>query len=126
MAWDSPQCIHDLMSVVSGVDRIRNCTEIIFPWVCNIALPRSSSHCWWQGFLLSIEYFNFILEIIAGIEMELASRADQRVLRWFGHVERMDDYCMARRVFMAKVSGGRVRGRLRLSWMDGVKVALGN
>ena len=23
----------------------------------------------------------------AGIEMELASRADQRVLRWFGHVE---------------------------------------
>ena len=28
----------------------------------------------------------------AGIEMELASRADQRVLRWFGHVGRMDDY----------------------------------
>ena len=26
---------------------------------------------------------------IAEIEMELASRADQRVLRWFGHVERM-------------------------------------
>ena len=26
----------------------------------------------------------------AGIEMELASRPDQRVLRWFGHVERMD------------------------------------
>ena len=26
----------------------------------------------------------------AAIERELASRADQRVLRWFGHVERMD------------------------------------
>ena len=25
----------------------------------------------------------------AGIERELASRADQRVLRWFGHVGRM-------------------------------------
>ena len=24
----------------------------------------------------------------AGIERELASRADQRVLRWFGHVEK--------------------------------------
>ena len=47
----------------------------------------------------------------AGIEMELASRADQRVLRWFGHVERIDDYRMARRVLMAEVSGGRVRGR---------------
>ena len=45
----------------------------------------------------------------AGIERELASRADQRVLRWFGHVERMDDYRMARRVLMAEVSGGRVR-----------------
>ena len=27
-----------------------------------------------------------------GIERELASRADQRVLRWFGHVEGMDKY----------------------------------
>ena len=62
----------------------------------------------------------------AGIEMELARRADQRVLRWFGHVERMVDYRMARRVLMAEVSGGRVRRRLRLGWMDGVKVALGN
>ena len=43
----------------------------------------------------------------AGIQMELASKADQRVLRWFGHVERMYDYRMARRVLMAKVSGGR-------------------
>ena len=33
----------------------------------------------------------------AGIERELASRADQRVLRWFGHVERMDEDRMARR-----------------------------
>ena len=58
----------------------------------------------------------------AGIERELASRADQRVLRWFGHVERMDEYRMARRVLMKEVSGGRVRGRPRLGWMDGVKV----
>ena len=27
---------------------------------------------------------------------------------------------------MAEVSGGRVRCRLRLGWLDGVKVALGN
>ena len=62
----------------------------------------------------------------AGIARELASRADQRVLRWFGHVERMDEYRMARRVLMAEISGGRVRGRPKLGWMDGVKVALGN
>ena len=51
----------------------------------------------------------------AGIEKELASIADQRVLRWFGHVERMDKYRMARMVLMAEVGGGRVRERLRLS-----------
>ena len=62
----------------------------------------------------------------AGIEMELASRADQRVLSWFGYVERMDEYRMASRVLMAEVSGGRVRGRQRLSWMDGVKMAFGH
>ena len=33
---------------------------------------------------------------------------------------------MAIRVLMAEVSGGRVQGRPRLGWMDGVKVALGN
>ena len=27
---------------------------------------------------------------------ELASRADLRVMRWFGHLERMDEYRMAR------------------------------
>ena len=62
----------------------------------------------------------------AGIERELASRADQRVLRWFGHVQRMDEYRMTRRMWMVEVSGGWARGRQRLRWMDGVKVALGN
>ena len=40
--------------------------------------------------------------------------------------ERMDEYRMARRVLMAEVSGGLVRGRPKLRWMDSVKVALGN
>ena len=31
----------------------------------------------------------------ARIEIDLASRADKRVLRWFGHVERMGEYSMA-------------------------------
>ena len=70
--------------------------------------------------------FGWSVTNLAGIERELASRADQRLLRWFGHVERMDEYRMVRRVLTAEVSGGRVRGRPRLGWMDGVKVALGN
>ena len=45
---------------------------------------------------------------------------------FLGHVERIDEHRMVRMVLMAEVSGGRVRGRPRLGWMDGVKVALGN
>ena len=41
-----------------------------------------------------------------GIENEFASRADRRVLRWVGQVERMDEYRMARTVLMAEVEGG--------------------
>ena len=62
----------------------------------------------------------------AGIERELASRADQRVLRWFRLTERMDEYRLVRMVLMTEVSGGLIRGRPRLGWMNGAKVALGN
>ena len=53
-------------------------------------------------------------------------RADRRVLRLFGLVERMDKYRTARRMSMAEVSGGRVRSRPWLGWTDGEKVALGS
>ena len=38
----------------------------------------------------------------------------------------MDEYRTARRVLMVDVSGERVRRRLRLGWMDVVKMALGS
>ena len=59
----------------------------------------------------------------AALKRELISRADQRVLRWFTHVERMDEYRMARKVLMAEVSRGRARRKPRLGWMHGLKVA---
>ena len=62
----------------------------------------------------------------AGIERKLASRADQLVLRWFWHVERMDKCRMTRRVLTAELSRMQVQGRPKLGWMDGVRVALGN
>ena len=50
----------------------------------------------------------------AGTESELASRADQRAFRRFGHLQRMIEYRMARMVLIVDVSVGRVRGRPRL------------
>ena len=61
-----------------------------------------------------------------GTERKLAKRVNQRALRRFGHVKRMDDYRTSKRVVMADGSGGRVPGRPRLGWMDGVKMTLGS
>ena len=46
----------------------------------------------------------------AGIKRELSSRVDQRVLRSFGHLGKIDQCRIPRRVSMAEVSGGLVRG----------------
>ena len=46
------------------------------------------------------------------------------VLRWFGHVERMDNGRLLKKVMTAKVDGRSARGRPRFGWMDGVKGTL--
>ena len=46
------------------------------------------------------------------------------VLRWFGHVERMDNERLLKKVMNAKVDGRSARGRHMFRWMDVVKRAL--
>lgn len=48
------------------------------------------------------------------------------MLRWFGHVQRLDEYRMVRTILLAEVSGRRVRSRPRLVWMNSMKVYLGS
>ena len=59
-----------------------------------------------------------------GVGRELAVRAEQGVLRWFGHVERMEEERVVKRITGSDVRGERPRGRPRMGWMDGVKRAL--
>ena len=59
-----------------------------------------------------------------GVTMELPNRVDRNVLRWFGHVERMEDGRLLKRVVNARVDGRGGRGRPRYGWIDGVKKAL--
>ena len=59
-----------------------------------------------------------------GVRSELAKRVDTNVLRWYGHVERMDEERLVKKVVNAKVDGRSMRGRPRYGWMDGVKRAL--
>ena len=60
----------------------------------------------------------------AGVERKLPSRVDQNVLRWFGHMERMDEEHLAKQVMNSEVDGNGGRGRPNLGWMDGVRRAL--
>ena len=59
-----------------------------------------------------------------GRRRELAARVDMNVLRCFGHVERMDNERLLKKVMNAKVDGRSARGRPGFGWMDGVKRAL--
>ena len=59
-----------------------------------------------------------------GVRRELAARVDMNVLRWLGHVERMDNEQLLKKVMNAKVDGRSARGRPRFGWMDGVETAL--
>ena len=42
-----------------------------------------------------------------GVMRDLAGRAENCVLRWFGHVERMDGERMAKRIYGSGVEGRR-------------------
>ena len=59
-----------------------------------------------------------------GKNVSLGQKIDQGVLRWFGHVERMGNERIAKRVYESDVRGTRRRGRPRKCWMDGVKEVL--
>ena len=67
---------------------------------------------------------NEVVRARTGVRRELATRVDMNVLRWFGHVERMDNGRLLKRVMNARVDGRNVRGRPRVGWIDGVRKAL--
>ncbi len=58
-------------------------------------------------------------------QRELSERVDERVLSWYGHMVRMGEEGMTKRMWKGKVSGVRVRGSPRRGWMEGMERALG-
>ena len=67
---------------------------------------------------------NEVVRVRKGVRRELAARVDMNVLRWFGHVERMDNERLLKKIMNAKVDGRSARGGPRFGWMDRVKRAL--
>ena len=58
-----------------------------------------------------------------GVQEPLSKRVDRKVLKWFGHVERMGSERLTKRVYMSEVGGVRGRGRPPFRWRDGVRKA---
>ena len=66
---------------------------------------------------------NEVVRARTGVRRELVARVDMSVLRWFGHVERMDNERLLKKVMTAKVDRRSARGRPRFGWND-IKRAL--
>ena len=54
---------------------------------------------------------NEVVRMRTGVRGDLATTVDMNVLRWFGHVERMENDRLLKRVMNAEVSGRGARGR---------------
>ena len=59
-----------------------------------------------------------------GLQRSLSERGEASVLRWFGHVERMEGERLVKKIYRAEVEGNRARGRPRRRSMDGMKGCL--
>jgi len=64
------------------------------------------------------------VRVRTGIVKKLEDRIDSCSLRWFGHMVRMDEGRLVKKVLKSEASGRRPRGRPKFGWMDGVKQAL--
>ena len=78
--------------------------------------------------LLSIKRMDRVLNVrikeLCVVKKGLDQRIDERVLRWFGHVERMERDMIIKRVYVGKFAGSCSVGRPRKKWIDTVKECL--
>ena len=59
-----------------------------------------------------------------GVLQEMSERAEKRLLQWYGHMERMNEERLVKKIAKSEVRGVRPRGRPRMGWMDSVKRVL--
>ena len=54
----------------------------------------------------------------------MVERANKGILRWYGHLLRMNNERLTKKVFMSEVIGNRGRGKPKWRWLDRVKELL--
>ena len=53
--------------------------------------------------------------------VSIGTKVEKNILRWFGHVERMTDTQLVKKVYKSTMDGDRRRGKPRNRWRDCVK-----
>ncbi len=56
-----------------------------------------------------------------GKKCGVVEKVTRQMLKWFGHVERMEEGKMTKRVYVSEIEGGNVRGRHPVEWRDRVQ-----
>ena len=64
------------------------------------------------------------VEYACGIEKGTIRRMNEKQLSWYGHVCRMNEVRMVKKIYVSECGGRRPRGRPRNNWMTGVKECL--
>ena len=73
-----------------------------------------------SGVCLADQIHNEEIYRMAGTSEDVTVRIKQNVLSWFGHVERMSDERMAKKIYDGTESGKRGSGRPRLTFENTV------
>ena len=67
---------------------------------------------------------NAVIRERCGCELRVRERIKMNVLKWFGHVERMGEERLDKRVDRANVEGNKGRRRPQRRWRDDMKELL--
>ena len=61
---------------------------------------------------------------LCGVTKGVDERIDEVMLWWFGHIERMENDSIAKRVYVGECAGSRSVGKPWKRWIDIVKLCL--
>ena len=70
------------------------------------------------------KFRNALIRELCGVTKGVDERIDEGVLRWFGHVERMENNMITKRFYVGECVGSRSVGRPRKRGIDTVKGCL--
>jgi hypothetical protein len=70
------------------------------------------------GVKLSDKVKNDVIREECGVKEDVVTKIKKNMLRWFGHVEKMDERRLTKEIYKADLGGNAERGRLRRIFLD--------